>query len=155
MRKADQDDVSHTANCTAINVAGDEDVLDAQVANSVLDHSMGVEIGGRDHIADVAVDEDFARTKTHDLVGRNSAISASEVEVLRLLRTSDSLCDEMKLNEGCLQWSITEVFRVLGLLGLNPLLVVLKDGGQIIASYMVHNQIQNFKLKSMYLEQHC
>ena len=76
-------------------MASDEDVLDTEVADGVLDNGVGVKVSGRDNVADVAVHEDLARTKAHDLVGRHTAVSASKVEVLRLLRTTDSLYIEL------------------------------------------------------------
>lgn len=126
-------------------MASDEDVLDTEVADGVLDNGVGVKVSGRDNVADVAVHEDLARTKAHDLVGRHTAVSASKVEVLRLLRTTDSLYIE--LEQTTIQHNrITEVLGVLGSLGLDPLLVVREDGGEIIATCRSHDQILNFKL---------
>ena len=72
-------------------MAGDEDVLHTKVADSVLNDGVGVKVSGRDHVADVAVHEDLTRAQAHDLIGRHTAVRASQVEVLRLLRTTDSL----------------------------------------------------------------
>ena len=98
------------ANGTAVVVTGDDDVLHVEVSHGVLEDGVGVEVGGGDLVADVAVHEDLAGTETDDLVGGHAAVGAPDPEELRLLGSADSL----------------EVLRVTGLLVGDPLLVVAK-----------------------------
>ena len=108
-----------SAHRTAVVVAGDDDVLNEEVSDSVLEHGVGVEVGGGDLVADVAVHEHLAWTQADDLVGGHTAVSASDPEELGLLRTTHSL----------------EVLRVLGLLVSDPLLVVLQDLSELLIFY--------------------
>lgn len=66
-------------NPSAVVVAADDDVLDAQVAYGVVDDGHDVEVDRRHEVRDVAVDEDFAGVEAHDLVGGNSAIATPDV----------------------------------------------------------------------------
>ena len=68
-----------------------DDVLHTEVSDSVLKHSMSIQISGRDKVSNVSMDENLSRAKAHNGVDGNTAIGTSEVEVARLLRTTDPL----------------------------------------------------------------
>ena len=53
------------------------DVLDMKVTNSVVDDGHGTQVGIGNHVGDVAVDKDIPGIQTHDLVGRNTAVTAA------------------------------------------------------------------------------
>ena len=73
-------------NAAAAVVADDHDVLHLQHIDGELKHRQVVGILRRREIGDVAVHEEFARIKVHDLVGWNPAIGAADPQVLgRLL----------------------------------------------------------------------
>ena len=97
-------------------MASDDDVLNIKLPDSELEHGVGVEVGGGDLVADVAVHEHLAGAEADDLVGRDTAVSASDPEELGLLGTSDSL----------------EVLGILGKLVSDPLLVVRQNICELI-----------------------
>ena len=73
-------------------MTGDDDILNVKMSHGIFEYGMGIEVCGRNEVADVAVNEDLTGLKAHDIVDRHTAVGASEVEVARLLRTSDPLC---------------------------------------------------------------
>lgn len=66
-------------DASTIVVATDDDVLDVQMSYRVVDYGHGTEIGIGDEIGDVAMHEDFPGPETHDLVGGDAAITATNV----------------------------------------------------------------------------
>ena len=79
-------------------MTSDDNVLNTEVSNCVLQNSVCVKVSGRNKVPDVAMDEDLSWTKAHDGVDGDTAVRASEVEVARLLRTTDPLCPNRRLN---------------------------------------------------------
>ena len=67
----------------------DDDFLHVQMSHCILQDCVGVKICCRDEIPQVAMNKYLTRTQSHDLIIWNAAIGASEVEVARLLGTSD------------------------------------------------------------------
>lgn len=72
-------------HATAAVVAADDHVLNLEDIDRVLQDSEQVEIGFRDDIGDIAVDEDFAGCEAGDLVGGHAAVRAADPEVLGCL----------------------------------------------------------------------
>ena len=86
VRHADAAPVQGVLHAAAAVVAHDDDVLHPQQVDREVDDGEAVEIGMDDDIADVAVDEHFARREAGDLIGRHPAVRAADPEVLgRLL----------------------------------------------------------------------
>lgn len=88
-----------------------DNVLDMQMAHSIVEHTHDVEIRVRDHIGDVAVDEGLSGLESRDLLGRDARIATSNPQILWLLARGEFL----------------EEFRVFLLLLRGPLLVVGED----------------------------
>jgi hypothetical protein len=67
-------------------MAADDDMSHAENVHGELDHGHAVQVGLRDNVGDVSVDEQFAWQQTHDYIGGNAAIGTSDPQVLgRLL----------------------------------------------------------------------
>ena len=93
-----------TFHSAAVVVSAYDYVFDAKMSNSILQHGMRVQIRGRNEVSNVPVHEDLARLQPHDGVHWDTAIRASEVEVTRLLRTTDPLYKHgIVIREGYLQ----------------------------------------------------
>lgn len=78
---------------SAAEVAADDHVLDAENVDGVLEHGEAVEIGVDDDGRYVAVDKDLSSPKPHDLVGRDAAIGAADLEVLGTLSIDEALVE--------------------------------------------------------------
>ena len=81
-----------TYNRPASVVTGDDDFLHIQMSHGILQDCVGVKICCRDEIPEIAMDKYLTRSQSHYLIIWNTAVGASEVEVTRLLRTSDLIC---------------------------------------------------------------
>lgn len=64
---------------SAVVVAADDDVLDAQVSHGVVDDRHDVQVDRRHEVGNVAVDEDLSGVEAHDLVGGHPAVAAADV----------------------------------------------------------------------------
>ena len=76
---------------TTTIMSADDDVFDLKDINGELHHGEGVKIGVDDHIRHIAMHKDFSRRKTDQLLGRNSAVSTSDPEILGLLLNRELL----------------------------------------------------------------
>lgn len=72
-------------NASATVVATDDDVSYFECLDGVLQHREAIQIGVRDDVRDVSVDENLAGHETNDLVCRNSAVRTSDPEIGRSL----------------------------------------------------------------------
>ena len=86
------------------------DPLDLQHVDRVLQHRQQVHVGGHHHVADVAMDEQFARHQADHLIGRHSAVGTTDPQELRTL----------------LHGQAFEELRVAGVQRLGPETVVLQ-----------------------------
>lgn len=68
---------------TTVVVATDNDMLDSQVSHGIVDDGHDVEIDIGDQVGDIAVDEDLACLQAHDLIGWDTAVTASNISVSR------------------------------------------------------------------------
>lgn len=96
---------------SAAVVAADDNVLDLEVAHSVVDDAHDVEVGADDQVGNVAVDKGLASLETGDGLGGDSRITASDPEILGRLASSQ----------------VGEELGVLLEPLVGPLLVVLKE----------------------------
>jgi hypothetical protein len=98
---------------TAAIMPTDNDVLHLEHVDGELHHRETVEIRVNDHIGHIPVDEQLTRGKTHQFLGRNATVSATDPEILRLVLNSQ----------------ILEKFRIPGAEILGPCLIVGKEVG--------------------------
>lgn len=116
-------------DASAAVVAAHDNVLHVQVPHGVVDDAHDVEVRVADQVGDVAVRKDLAGVQAHDLVGRDAAVGASNVEIFRRLAL-DELGEEL---------------RVLDFLLLGPFLVVLEDlvvvGTEIVDDFLVRHGV--------------
>lgn len=70
-------------------VAADDDVLDAEVADGVVDDGHDIEVGVADEVGDVAVDEGLAGLEAGDLLGGDARVAAADPEILGVLALSE------------------------------------------------------------------
>ncbi len=68
-------------HAAAAVVAADDDVLNFQDIDGKLHDRQAVQVGVDDDIRDVSVDEQFARKKADDFIGRDAAVGTSDPEV--------------------------------------------------------------------------
>lgn len=68
-------------DAAAAVVAADDDVLDAEVADGVVDDGHDVEVGVADEVGDVAVDKGLAGLEAGDLLGGDAGVGAADPEV--------------------------------------------------------------------------
>ena len=69
-------------DAAAAVVAADDDVPHLQHVHRELHHRKAIEIAVDDDIGDVAMDEELAGKKAHDLVGGHAAVGASDPQIL-------------------------------------------------------------------------
>ena len=92
-------------------MADDDDVLHLQHVDRELDYRQAVEIGVGNDIGDIAVDEQLARQKADDVVGRHAAVRAADPkEFWRLLACQ-----------------LAEKFRILAANALGPGTVAVEE----------------------------
>src|SRR4030081_2757213 len=72
-------------DAAAAIVTADDDVFDFQYLHGELHYRQAVEVAVHDDVGDVAMDEEVAGEKPHDLVGRYAAVGAADPEVARFL----------------------------------------------------------------------
>ena len=72
-------------------VPADDHVLDPENVNRILKHGDTIQIGWRNDVGDIPMDEHFARTQADDLVRRHSTVRTPDPQVTRRL-----LCDEIR-----------------------------------------------------------
>lgn len=67
---------------TAAVVTADDDVLDAKVADGIVDDAHGIEVGVADEVGNVAVDKGLTGLEADNLLGGDARVGASDPEVL-------------------------------------------------------------------------
>lgn len=98
-------------DAAAAIVPADDDMLDAQVADGVVDDAHDVEVRIDDEVGNVAVHKRLAWLEARDLLGGDTRVAAPDPEVLGSLTLGEA----------------GEVARVIGGFLLSPFLVVLED----------------------------
>ncbi len=66
-------------------MSANDDMLYLQNFNGILDDRQAVEVRVHNHIGNIAVNKDFARWQTSDLVGRNTAVGTPDPEQFGML----------------------------------------------------------------------
>ena len=79
--EADAPVLERRRDAAAAVMAADDDVLDFQHVHGELHHGEAIEVRMDDDVGDVAMDEQFARAQSHDLVGGHAAVRASDPQV--------------------------------------------------------------------------
>jgi hypothetical protein len=77
--------VDRRTHSAASIMAYDHDVLDLQDIDGELQHGKVIGILRRSEVGDIAMDEQFAGIKVHDLVRRHPAVGTADPEIFRSL----------------------------------------------------------------------
>ena len=70
---------------SAVVVPADDDMFHLEVIDGIVDDTHHIDIYTDDQVADVAVHKDFSWLGTHHLFCRDPAVTASDIEIVRVL----------------------------------------------------------------------
>src|SRR5690606_8477128 len=72
--------IERSLNTTTAVMAADDNVANLQDGNSVIEYAQHIHISVRNHVGYVAMDKYLSRTSTYDLIGRETAGTATVPE---------------------------------------------------------------------------
>ena len=104
-------------DAAAAIMADHHDVTHLEYVDGELHHRQAVEIGVHHHVADIAMDEDFAGHEAGDFVGRHARVGTADPQIFRRLQVGQ----------------LAEELAVAGAHGIGPNPVVLKQVAEVIA----------------------
>lgn len=107
---------------STVVVTANDDMLHVKMSYGVVDYGHDTEVGIGDEIGDVAVDKQFTGLETHDFIGGDAAIAATNVEIVWFLSIG----------------KLVEERGICASLGESPLPVVLEQGLERLLEIPLH-----------------
>jgi len=126
-----RDRLEQRLDAPAMRVAADHDVVDAEVADAILDRRTDRIVGGVGrwhHVGDIANLEQLARVGAGDLCGNDAAVGASDPEEARLLLLLRQALVEGAVALELLAKTLVPLDRVLDVEVDAPLILLLGHG---------------------------